>query len=55
MTAEPEEEELGLADPRVFLPLPVFADLREPSLACGVCHDAGAGSAEGGGPPPGAT
>uniref|UniRef100_F7C9D8 26S proteasome non-ATPase regulatory subunit 7 n=2 Tax=Equus caballus TaxID=9796 RepID=F7C9D8_HORSE len=54
--AEPEEEELGLEDPREFLPLrlPVFAGRGERGLAGGVCRDAGAGGAEGGGPPPGA-
>lgn len=52
--AEPEEEEPGLEDPRVSLRLPVFAGRKELSLAGGVCRDAGAGGAEGGGSPPGA-
>lgn len=54
--AGPEEEELGLEDPRACPPLwlPVFAGRRERNLAGGVCRDAGAGGAEGGGPSPGA-
>lgn len=48
--------ELGLEDLQESLLLwsPVFAGRRERILAPGVCRDAGAGGAEGGGPPPGA-
>lgn len=54
--ARPEKEELGLEGLLEFLPLwlPVLAGLWERILASGVCRDAGAGGAEGGGPPPGA-
>ena len=54
--AQPEEEEPGLEDPKESLPLwpPAFAGRGEQGLAGGVCRDAGAGCAEGGGPPPGA-
>ena len=38
----------------LLLRLSVFAGRGERSLAAGVCRDARAGGAEGGGPPPGA-
>lgn len=56
LAAHDDVEPAAQIDPREFLPLrlPVFAGHGERGLAGGVCRDAGAGGAEGGGPPPGA-